>query len=324
MTEDQDRITQIFAPEMLRSIKRARDEKIRFVHYTSAESGMKILDSGEMLLRTSRLMNDFSEVAYGYSCLNQILVGELGERLKKSLSTIQEGLPDIFSQNFGNTHHDIFHQTYLLSVSEHLDNEDRFGRLSMWRAYAPDNGVAFVLNSAPFTSDSNALNAFTVPVLYKTADTLKPYVEEIVAGIEQNLDFLKKFGGQFIHDVLTASLRTIIQTTKHPAFAEELEWRVIYTPTMIPEENRFQDQEMRVPRRMLTIRGVPQQAYSIPFKDHPDDGLEGATIPMILDRILIGPSRDAQPIAFAFANKLRTDYGIGSPNIVLTDIPMRT
>lgn len=51
------------------------------------------------------------------------------------------------------------------------------------------------------------------------------------------------------------------------------------------------------------IQGVPQPIYKIPLKDIPDE-LVGIEIPALLDRIIIGPTRDPQPIWEAFKDLL--------------------
>jgi hypothetical protein len=52
-----------------RTLEAAR-KNIRFVHYTSTETAMKILQGKEVWLRKSSVMNDFLEIEYGLGCLN--------------------------------------------------------------------------------------------------------------------------------------------------------------------------------------------------------------------------------------------------------------
>ncbi len=54
-----------------------------------------------MLLRNSSLMNDFSEVRYGFNCLVAAYNGSVGDRLKIALRAVQEDLPEILE---GTTH----------------------------------------------------------------------------------------------------------------------------------------------------------------------------------------------------------------------------
>lgn len=326
-----ERIWRLFLPETARQADRIQARKARFVHYTSAEAGMAILRSGRMLLRNSILMNDFSEVQHGMECLVAAYRGPFGDRLKAVMRSIQEDLPQILESNFNETFEDVRSETYLISISEHGDPEDgddledAFGRLSMWRAYASRNGIAFVFNNTPFMTENNVLNAFTSPVLYATQETLAGYFEELVSGFETNLELVQSMGGEAFHDTLMNTFRFAVQSTKHPAFREEREWRVIYSPTVLQRKGEMTSEQLdKIPTDIMTLNGVPQRIYAIPFRDHPEEGFVGATIPALLDRILIGPSLDEYAIMQAFVAELA---GLGVENahekVVMTGIPLR-
>ncbi|RYG94611.1 MAG: DUF2971 domain-containing protein [Alphaproteobacteria bacterium] len=317
---------QILFPHVMEEIERAKREGIRFSHYTSADTALKILRSERMYLRNSTLMNDFSEVKHGWNCLLAAYNSPLGERLKAVMRRVQPDLPEVLESNFNDQILHVLSETYLLSVSEHSgDHEDAFGRLSMWRAYAPKDGVAFVLNNHPFVSESDALNAFTSPVAYALEGDFQPYFAEMVERIEAAIDDIIPLGGSFVHDSLMQIFRFAVQSTKHPAFKEEREWRVIYSPTLLAREEKLTDDQMeRVPTDIVSLGGVPQRVYSIMFRDYPEEGLTGATPDNLLNRILIGPSRDSYAIALAFTEELRR-MGVSNPSdrVVITGIPLR-
>lgn len=307
-------------PRVVREVQRVRDEHGRFVHYTSADSGLKILRTERILLRNSTLMNDFSEVQYGMDCLAAAYNGPEGDRLKAAMKTVQADLPEILEGNFNSQLFDVRQETYLLAISEHGDAlEDHFGRLSMWRAYAPENGVAFIFRNAPFLSESAALQAYSIPVSYATPDTFANEFKELVDSIEANIEIITPLGGQFMHDMLVSTFRYAVQSTKHPAFREEREWRVIYTPTLITQDQKQLD---RIPTEIMCLGGVPQRVYAIPFKDYPDENFTGATIPQLLERILIGPTQDAYAIREAFVAELKR-LGVDEPQVFATGIPLR-
>jgi len=104
--------------------------------------------------------------------------------------------------------------------------------------------------------------------------------------------------------------------TKHPGFAEEREWRVVYSPSMYPSNHLI--------RAIEVIQGVPQPVYKIPLKNIPEEGLVGAEIPELLDRIIIGPTQYRLAIWEAFMDLLR-QAGVADPakKIVLSNIPLR-
>lgn len=332
MTKEEAALANIFVPHMMRELSRARQDQVRFAHYTSAETGLKILRSGRMLLRNSVLMNDFSEVSHGLDCLRQAYAGPVGERLKSSLVKIQADLPEILEANFNEELLDVRAETYLMSLSEHgsrdpleAAHEDRFGRLSMWRAYAPKNGIAFVLRNTPFVSESNALRAFTSPVVYAMPTDFLSSFEELVTGIEANSDLLKEMGGAAVHDILINVFKFGVQSTKHPSFKEEREWRVIYNPTRLQRSGQMTDEQLkRVPTEIMSLGGVPQRVYSIPFQDHPAEGFVGATVPELIDRILVGPSADSYAIAQAFVAELTLLHVENAADkVVVTSVPLR-
>jgi len=326
MNEQIQRIGQIFTPHAFRQMGRVRLNKIRFVHYTSAETGLKILRSQEILLRNSSVMNDFSEVRYGFECLKSAYNGPAGGRLKTALNIIQPDLASILESNFNSQILDMMSETYLFSVSEHDgEHEDMFGRLSMWRAYAPRNGVAFVMNNTPFLCESNALQAFSSPVSYVTPEGFQPAFEEVVSEIEKNIDFVKSIGGNMVHELLMIAFRFAAQSTKHPSFREEKEWRVIYSPTILQSRGQMTETQMeRIPDKIMTLQGVPQRVYSVPFKNYPEEGFLGATAPDLLDSILIGPATDAQIIAHAYVAELeRLQVPDARNKVRITGVPLR-
>lgn len=319
-----------FYPETVKQIARLRAENTRFVHYTSAETGLKIIESEQMFLRNSVLMNDFSEVSHGLGCLRFAYNSHFRDRILGVLRKIQPELPEIFEQNFNNIELDLRAETYLLSISEHAGpaapSEDQFGRLSMWRAYAKKDGVAFVLNNTPFVAETNALNAFTHPVIYAMPEDFVSYLEAIVLGLEKHVEYLGQLGGRFVHDALEEAFRFLCQSTKHPAFAEEREWRVIYSPSLLARKGELTDgQNTRVIPKIMSLGGIPQKLYQLPFRDYPDEGFIGATIPAILDRVLIGPSSDTYPIWQALTESLRAK-GVADveTKVQSTGVPLRT
>jgi hypothetical protein len=324
------RLTGIIFPHTMREVKRIRDGDVRFAHYTSAKAGMDILRSKCVWLRNSTVMNDYSEVEHGIDCLAHAWRSPVGERLKAVMRTIQNDLPEIFEEHFNHQAAELRNETYLLSISEHDDSadpkhEDEYGRLSMWRAYAMRDGVSFVFKNTPFTSESHALHAYTCPVIYAARETFLPHFDRLVTSIEENIDHLARYGGAFVNEMLLQAFRFTVQSTKHPSFKEEREWRVLYSPS-IAERPGFdiEQHRLRVPTKIETIHGVPQRIYTIPFKNYPDEGMMGATIPELIDRILIGPSRDAFTIQTAYIAELE---GCGVEDardrVMITDVPLR-
>lgn len=330
MTDEQLELAKIFLPHGLREMERVRDNQIRFAHYTSADTGLKILRSESMLLRNSSLMNDFSEIRHGWNCLLEAYNGPLGIRLQEALRSVQPDLPEILQSNFNAQILEVFSETYLMSVSEHgvddsKDHEDKFGRLSMWRAYAPKDGVALVMNNAPFICESTALGAFSSVVSYAMPEEFQPAFEEVVTAIESNIEKVRNLGGQAVHDLLMNAFRFAVQSTKHPSFKEEREWRVIYSPSLLHMNGTLNATQMaRLPTKIMSLGGVPQRVFEVPFIDYPDEGFVGATAPALIDRILIGPSQDSYAMRNAFVGELiRLNVPNAEAKVIITGVPLR-
>jgi hypothetical protein len=104
--------------------------------------------------------------------------------------------------------------------------------------------------------------------------------------------------------------------TKHPGFWEEAEWRVLHFPWW--EESAHMIKEIEV------IQGTPQPVYKIPLIDMPEKGLFGIAIPDLIDRIIIGPTRDPLAMREAFIDLL-TKAGVEQPDekVFVSNIPLR-
>jgi hypothetical protein len=292
----------------------------RFAHYTSAEAAMSLLRSNRVWLRNSLLMNDFSEVQHGKECLRAAWRDEaLGGRMKALLNRWEQGLDKKLEEAFDARHDDQHTESFLLSISEHGSNdvdEDQYGRLSMWRAYGGTTNVAFVFNNHPFMSPSDALKAYSSPVLYRDPEGFKIEFKELVDSLEANEDFIGNFPPDGIVAMAVWAFHAAVLSTKHPGFAEEREWRVIYSPTI--------EHSDKIEASVETIGGVPQRVYKIPLVNHPEEGFTGATIPELLDRIIIGPTQYPWPIYDAFVEELR-QRGVpdAASRVFVSDIPLR-
>ena len=208
--------------------------------------------------------------------------------------------------------------TYLTCFSEHKESEDTFGRLSMWRAYGGTTGVALVMKNEPFqsTTISDVLKIYGSPVAYFDESRHMKAFSEVVDNIESNADFLKEQGREEIRARLFRMFAFAGVCTKHPGFCEELEWRVTHAPWWQPSEY--------VKREIEVIDGAPQPVYKIPLEDIPERNLYGLTIPALIDRLIIGPTRDPVAIRDAFVYLLH-EAGVERPleKILLSWIPLR-
>ncbi len=211
-----------------------------------------------------------------------------------------------------------FHNTtYIACLSEHTDDDDdKYGRLSMWRAYGESTGVALVLNNAPFLAYIGPPGVYSSPVLYLDDELFELELQKVVGGIRCHYDFLRDQGRDTVCDAMFNAFKFSVLCTKHPGFSEEREWRVIYMPSM--------EQSPNVERSIEIVNGTPQPICKFRLKNLPEIGLTGLEIPEILDQVIIGPTKYPDAICEAFVALLeRAEVKDAESRIRVTSIPLR-
>jgi hypothetical protein len=316
LSPELERELRIFHPSMLRRNQHAATHGTRFVHYTSADAAMDILRKGEVWMRQSSCMNDYLEVLYGMKLLEDTYNSTpAGHTFQVVLNRIFAGITQDIAQRFNNWRVHLLLNTYFTCVSEHLDVEDAFGRLSMWRAYGSTTGVALVLNNSVFLTPADGLKAYSSPVAYLNRQGFESEFGQIVEGARKEEDFIRQLGREKITGRVFNMLMFAALCTKHPGFAEEKEWRVVYCPSM--EESRH------ITRELVTFKGLPQMIHKIPLKDISEAGYFGA-VPRLIDRIIIGPTQYPRTLLEVFV-ELLGEAGVKDPQtkVCLSDIPLR-
>ena len=310
----------IFHSYALKRMQKMDSQNGRFAHYTSAATALSIIERGQLWLRNALLMNDFSEVEHGDRCLRTCWNdAELGGKLRTTMEFFDPQMPDRMAKKLNDLSRLRRVESYILSISEHDNvdtNEDRYGRLSMWRAYGGDTNVAFVFNRHPFFSDSQAIKVFSTPVLYADANR---FSEEFLAFAEQlsaNKEYLQAWPIERLESAINQTFLAAILSTKHPGFCEEREWRLIYSP--------FEHYSERLVPTTNIIQGVPQKIYLLDLKNYPEEGLTGASLPELLEEIIIGPTQNPYPIYIALSEALEA-AGVedARSKVRISDIPLR-
>lgn len=319
--EFQMKVMEILHPYLGNKRKSIIEQKTRFVHYTSASNAISIIRNNCVWLRHSSVMNDFSEISHGHECLSVAWKeNKSNGRLDNLFSRFKD---DGIIANIEITYNGLAHSrdtnTYLVSISEHGSHEldeDRYGRLSMWRAYGGKTNVAMVVNNTPFLSYSDALDAYTTPVLYKDQEGFIEYFNNILDSMENNMETLLLIGASQFAQTFAYMLNSMSLSTKHPSFVEEREWRIIYSPKG--------DMNDRIIPSIETIDGVPQTIHKLLFKNYPEEGYLGATLPELINKIIIGPTEFPLVIFNSFLRELEL---VGIKNaaqlISVTNTPLR-
>ncbi len=322
-------------------LEHAQRHHRRFVHYTSAETAISIISKKEIWLRNSLVMNDYSEIAYGEQLFRNAFYSdsETNKLSKEVLGSISNGLHERVIKYFEEGAARRRLSTYLMSVSEHGpfeikpgmmadEREARYGRLSMWRAYGRDSvGVALVLNPKALLEPSDALPAITSPVFYCEQFEFDHRYSSMLLRARATLEELRRLPEGWFETNLKRFIDISALTLKHPGFDEEREWRITYSadPDVEHVSDDIFNETSRIKRSFVTLNGIPQRIYKIPFKDYPEDNFTGAEINSLLERVIIGPSQYPAVVADAIIMALRT-AGVEQPEqrIYVSNIPLRT
>ncbi len=312
----QQRVFSILFPYAWEKVEHVQQQNLRFVHYCGADAAMSMLSTRQVWMRNATCMNDFSEIEHGLNCLISAYDAEEGENFRTFIDSIHPGISKELQNLFNSWVNDFRTGTYIACISEHDDDEDQNGRLSMWRAYGNGSGIAIVLNNTAFLSDSDALRAYSSPVMYADVSGFKSQFLRVVDSMRINHAFLKEVPRKVLFNNLFHMLRFAVLCTKHPGFSEEKEWRVIYSPKFDNSPYLTQD--------LVSVRGVPQHVFRIPLQNIPSENFYGASVDELVDRIIIGPTQYGSAIKAAFTSLLEQCGTQDAANRVwISQIPLR-
>lgn len=307
------KLAQIFKPGLLEEIKAVVDEQKRFVYYTSADTAMKVLRNQELWFRNTTVMNDFSEITYGLGLIQKVFSGPEGKRFREVVEDIFPGTINKAGKLLSGWELDWKFETYIACVSIHNPEEDRRGRLSMWRAYGD---TALVVNNTPMTATTDLLAVFSIPVLYISEVGLAEHLSNITDAILINRKYLQDLGQDKLVSYIHSMLFRLAIASKHPGFEEEKEWRLYYRPT--------ERESPAMTEEIVVLGGVPQKIFKLRLANEPGIGLYGANIQSLLERIIIGPTEFPYVSYKAFVAVLDgLEVTDADSKVVVSDIPLR-
>ncbi|PHR59090.1 MAG: hypothetical protein COA43_09550 [Robiginitomaculum sp.] len=305
---------ELFFHHMLDRMQEFKNAKYRYVHYTSASVLLSILEKKEIWLRHTTLMNDYQEIERGI----QAVTGYFGPKQEKStpfweaLDECFEGVSNEIKSRYDFSLSDLRNNTFVMSFSAHRDSEDNIGRLSMWRAYAPKDGIALVLHPSVFYREENKLNVFSYPALYWSDIEIQRRFSQTVDLFINNKEYISTLDFNTVVELVLEMLVSFALCLKHPGFAEELEMRIVYRPNHRASSTIVESVEI--------IGTTPQIIHKIPLTTNMNTDLNS-----ILDRVILGPSRSIVEVSDAILHVMNK---VGIPDaakkIFLSDIPLRT
>lgn len=293
----------------------------RFIHYTSAEAAMKIINQKRLWLRNSACMSDYREVQHGFTILQRFFsVPTQAKTFADAINVFASGAADEAIKNFNNwwSSGTIQFKTFIASISEHHADEDFHGRLSMWRAFGVSTARVGLVFNVPFKSPgAEAMRLIFSPVAYFKDAEANQLVPEVIKNINANIPFLKSVGRQEIVNWIFYMLLLGVTCVKHEGFREEKEWRVVYCPHLYPSPLIESANE--------TVGGIPQIVFKLPLDKTVDPILDDLDISKLFDRLIIGPSPYPVAMFDAYVDALsKAGVAEAGKKIFISNIPIRS
>lgn len=312
---EENQLRRVFFPHVDEKQSEVQNDKLRFVYYTNAETAYRLIANKEIWMRSTSTMNDYSEVEHGFECLNAAYNSEAGNAFTSAINNHFPGLANEVVDHFNRWLPVIRNQTYIACLSEHPEDEDQNGRLSMWRAYGGRAGVAIVINAAPLFVQADGVGVYSSPVAYRTQSQVEEDLRVVTQRVLDGARYIEELGRDATRDILFNMFRFSVLCTKHPGFREEREWRVIASPIMNSSPLLTESVEV--------ISGVPQRIQKLKFDNYPSLGVN-LDIPHLLNRVVIGPCEHPLAVLFALREALGKS-GVQNPEevVYVSELPLR-
>lgn len=288
-----------------------------FIHYTSPEAALNIIKTGKFWLRNTTVMNDATEVYHGTNLVREFFTSDDSAPFYECLNRLVDDGKTKLIELYDSWIHDLETNTYVACLSEHDRDANPDGLLSMWRAYGRSGGVALVLNPFFANLETDHLQTFSYPALYQSDQQ----AFELFRGLSQRFVMgeqrLRQHTPENIIFWCFHTLQTFGITLKHPAFAEEREWRVVHRPLANPSE--------LVKPKTHSINGVPQVIYELPINEDEREDQKHINVERLLKAIIIGPCDAPQVISKALVAELEPYIGLDKAHgmIHYSNIPLR-
>lgn len=284
----------------------------RFAYYTSADTAKRVLQNREIWLRSPTCMNDFSEIQHGIKIFSDAWTSPAGMALQGTLDALLPGAAEhLYTAATRDSWRQLLSQAFIACVSEHDEREREYGRLSMWRAYGSEAGVALIFSANVFSSENASVGAYSSPVEYLDLPGYLIELEDLNARLRAALPALATLSPDELLERLIQTVTLAILCVKHPAFREEREWRIFSIDAL---------DRGRLTQEIECVRGVVQPVLKLPFD--PPGGPRGTMEE--IEEVLIGPTEYPLAMREGFVQLLR-EAGVQSPEtkVRLTGIPLR-
>lgn len=308
----------IFNADYNERVSYLKQNDLKLAHYTSAAVALKIIDNKEIWLNNVTNMNDYREVELGKNLLARTFnKTDEGNRLKDILNQISEKLSEELIIRYNSIFNGL-DRTYAFCLTEHKKDYDKYGKLSMWRAYAPKNGIALILNIAPFIKECSKTTAFTIPMFYYEYEEFQNKFKNFVDKAQNNLDIFNNITKEEVLDFFYRKFLVSVLSLKHKGFEEEKEWRILYNDVIYTKDSIIKEE-------VKEIHGVPRIIKILNFESLNDKNSDYSTkLNDILYKIIIGPSYNPKQLQEIFIKKLADNCVTNAESkVVISEIPVR-
>ena len=308
----------IFNADYNERVSYLKQNDLKLAHYTSAAVALKIIDNKEIWLNNVTNMNDYREVELGKNLLARTFnKTDEGNRLKDILNQISEKLSEELIIRYNSIFNGL-DRTYAFCLTEHKKDYDKYGKLSMWRAYAPKNGIALILNIAPFIKECSKTTAFTIPMFYYEYEEFQNKFKNFVDKAQNNLDIFNNITKEEVLDFFYRKFLVSVLSLKHKGFEEEKEWRILYNDAIYTKDNIIKEE-------VKEIHGVPRIIKILNFESLNDKNSDYSTkLNDILYKIIIGPSDNPKHLQEIFIKKLADNCVTNAESkVIISEIPVR-
>lgn len=316
------KLSRIFMPHFSGQMDYLEKNKIQLAYYTSSETASKLITTQELWLRDCRLMNDSEEVSHGIALIERLFADpSKSKRFRDELEKISPGVVQRGYAMFQEWKSVRKSETFLISFSRHAapgtrlsKNEGEHGRLSMWRGYGGNENVAMIFN-VPFGQVAGpSLMLFFSSVGY--FDSIDEQIEGIASNIAVEKTFLSSVPVEWLANTIFLTLVMGATCLKHPGFAEEDEWRLIYLPST------WQSRYIRIEEE--SIRGKRERVCKLPISAFKSAGISGMDLGTLIDRVIVGPTQYPEQVRARVIEALnQAGVSNAEARVRLSGIPFR-
>ena len=274
-------------------------------HYTDLAGLKGILENHDLWLSHSQYCNDDEEMTHGYT----VAAEALAEARKIADTPYLQKIETMLKERPG---------VYICSFCDAQD------LLNQWRNYAANGtGVSIEVETGWFsnlTGPDCSVGLFRFWKVYYDRDKQKGIINEAIALFQPGQARTVGFTDDQLARKAADAIEFFIPTFKNPAFFQESEWRLIFTPRPTPAGTPDLQPRFRVARNMLIpYYGLQDLKRASQFPP-PVPGEPPIPLPVL--SIRIGPSPNKKLNAQS-ARMILNQYGYAAAALETSDIPFR-